>query len=356
MEDSTNNLQTFFVIIQPGLEEILASEIQQKYPALNDYKILTGGVEVVCTPEVGYSFNKYLKTPTRVLLRLKEFSCRDLPKLFQRTSKIPWNLYLVNGKCELDVSCSGSLINNEKRVQKAVEDGIETYLKGYQPKQLDYNYAHRVFVRIHNDQCQISMDTSGEALYKRTNKKTGPASLRESIAGALLRVLLQNQKTPFTLADPMCGSGTFAGEALGWNEYRNQYAYQKFASVQKTTDKEPVVEVLSLPIESVHCNDMDATAVSIAKENLSDYKNIEFSNLDMKDFLTKIDTTNTVVVCNPPYGKRLDSSNKELQAWVEVIQRFKTWGVLVPKAFIIANASYVEFRNGGLPVRFYYKL
>ena len=133
---SDQNTQTFFIIIQPGLEEILASEIKQKYPDIEDYKIVTGGVEVTCLAEVGYSFNRYLKTPTRVLLRLKDFSCRDLPKLFQRASKIPWNLYLLNGKYELDVSCSGSLINNEKRVQKALSDGIETYLKGNQPKKI----------------------------------------------------------------------------------------------------------------------------------------------------------------------------------------------------------------------------
>ncbi len=346
---------TFFIIIQPGLEEVLASELQQKYPSVIDYKIEKGGVEVVCDLATGYSFNKYLKTSTRVLLRLKHFTCRDLPKLFQQTSKIPWNQYLLDGKFALEVACSGSRLNNEKRVAKAVTDGILTYLKGNQPKKTTAVYTHNIFVRIHNDHCQISIDTSGEALYKRTKKQVGEASIRESIAAALLQVLLQNQTTDFDLVDPMCGSGTFLQEALEWNQFRDGFAYQQFPTSKGLI--EPKVELKPLKVAVALGNDKSKEATQIATENLSSHSNVSITTSDIKDFFKTIKVKNPVIICNLPYGKRLQVDQKDLKSWVGQIQKSsKTWGILVPKSLEVNGAAHLEFRNGGIPVRFYYKL
>ena len=97
----------------------------------------------------------------------------------------------------------------KNQVQKCLEQSLKSQQVKYSENGLT------IFVRMFRDKCNISVDCSGEAAFKRGGKAKGSiASLRESTAHALLRVLFQGLQGPFELIDPMCGSGTFLSEAL----------------------------------------------------------------------------------------------------------------------------------------------
>ena len=69
-----------------------------------------------------------------------------------------------------------------------------------------------VVVRLVNDQCIISLDTSGELLHRRGHRlETAKAPLRETLAAGLLLAAGWDDTSP--LIDPFCGSGTIAIEA-----------------------------------------------------------------------------------------------------------------------------------------------
>jgi putative N6-adenine-specific DNA methylase len=71
----------------------------------------------------------------------------------------------------------------------------------------------RLWLFIDGEKATLSMDTSGEPLFKRGWRMAkGQAPLRENLAAALVAVADWQPKTP--LLDPFCGSGTLLLEAL----------------------------------------------------------------------------------------------------------------------------------------------
>ena len=72
--------------------------------------------------------------------------------------------------------------------------------------------AVTVRVRIDDDLCTISLDTSGAPLHRRGHKQAvGAAPMRETLAALFLRACGYTGAEP--VLDPMCGSGTFVLEA-----------------------------------------------------------------------------------------------------------------------------------------------
>ena len=54
------------------------------------------------------------------------------------------------------------------------------------PKKSKFNHTHEILVRFFDDICTLSINTSGELLYKRGYKKMeGLAPIRENLAAAL---------------------------------------------------------------------------------------------------------------------------------------------------------------------------
>jgi putative N6-adenine-specific DNA methylase len=69
-----------------------------------------------------------------------------------------------------------------------------------------------VKVRIEDDLCTVSLDTTGEPLHRRGHKQfVGKAPLRETMAAAFLWQMGFDGTQ--TVVDPMCGSGTIPLEA-----------------------------------------------------------------------------------------------------------------------------------------------
>ena len=82
----------------------------------------------------------------------------------------------------------------------------------------------RLFIRGVDDRFSVSIDSSGDLLYKRGIKTlAGTAPVRETLAAAIL--MLAGYSGNEALVNPMCGSGTFAVEGAlmarnippGWN-------------------------------------------------------------------------------------------------------------------------------------------
>ena len=101
----------FYLVISPGLEEISLNEIGNKWvnffpdEKVPEIKKIVGGLELTLSLEKGVLLNQILKIPTRILLRLKEFKCRDLPKLYNKIKNIDWAPFLSEAPTSLKVSC-----------------------------------------------------------------------------------------------------------------------------------------------------------------------------------------------------------------------------------------------------------
>src|SRR5699024_10590578 len=70
----------------------------------------------------------------------------------------------------------------------------------------------RLNIRLHGNNCTVSLDSSGSSLHKRGYRvTTGEAPINEVLAAGLLMHSGWEGQTDFL--DPMCGSGTILIEA-----------------------------------------------------------------------------------------------------------------------------------------------
>src|SRR6185312_7514271 len=94
----------FFLVALPGLEDVVQAEVADWFPDLTT-KLEHGGVTVRAPLEEGLAMNQALKTPTRILLRVASFRCRDFPHLFNAVKKLKWDEW-IDPTCDLTVNVS----------------------------------------------------------------------------------------------------------------------------------------------------------------------------------------------------------------------------------------------------------
>ena len=159
-----------------------------------------------------YHTNLNLRSAHRVLLRIDDFLAQSYPMLFNKTSKIPWELYLPK-QFSIQVSSKTSRLHQHKNIAKTLNDAIQAHLNplGLKPVLKD-DAALEIHVRFFQDRCTLSINTSGEHLHKRGYRQlTTEAPIRETLAASLLQTL--DLSSFVFVVDPMCGSGTFPIEA-----------------------------------------------------------------------------------------------------------------------------------------------
>jgi len=307
---SANEPQEFFLVALPGLEDLVQAELREWFPELEN-KVEHGGVSVQAPLGIGLSMNMALKTPTRILLRMKSFRCKDFPKLYNKIAAFPWKDWIAPD-CEIKVHVSTRLsrLKIKTRIEETCTDGWIEYQKQQKVKCVRGKTAD-LYVRFVNDECTLSLDTSGERLHKRGQRThVGEAPLRETIAASLIQLLGRkhawNIPGPVELIDPMMGSGTFLLEAA----YRDQlveareFAFEKFANQPET---KPALSGKRPKIDSLIGFEKDAKTVTAAKTNLKDTSHVTIKKEDFFDAkpLPAAGNRQRWVIANPPYNERI---------------------------------------------------
>ena len=364
----------FFLVVPPPFEELAQQELKEKWPSffgatpIPAIQVVKGGLELETSLRNGFLLNPLLKIPNRILWRVAEFTCRDFPNLFKKIKKIPWRFYL-SALPELDITCRKSGLTDHRKIIKAIHQGIEESFR-HQPPQKSTATA-TLFVRLAEETCTLSMDTSGERLGIRGYKKfQGMAPLRENLAAALV-YLLQNEcpGQGQNLVDPLCGSGTILLESalFHWPNTARTYAYQSFPFC--STLKIPKIDGLEGLFRSYLGQDRDLQIISWAKENC---QNTVIPPglvlLEQKDLFTPLEKElpqDLAIITNPPYGERFSLKNPQ-HFFPELIEtllsrwRPKVMGIILPRPWankIKLPDSYqkvriLSFSHGGTDVQF----
>jgi putative N6-adenine-specific DNA methylase len=195
-----------FLTAVPGLEGPLSAEAQAN--GFTDVIQVPGGV--LCAGDLAEAAraNVVLRCAVRVLLRVAEFRAMHLAQLDKRSKKVPWADWLVPGvPVRVEAVCRKSKIYVNKAAVQRVAGGLEA--AGIPVAK---EGAISVKVRIDDDLCTISLDTTGEALHRRGHKQfVGKAPMRETMAAGFLHEMGFDGTQ--AVVDPMCGSGTFVLEA-----------------------------------------------------------------------------------------------------------------------------------------------
>ena len=299
--------QRLFLVAAPGLDATLAEEARAAGFAA--VAVVPGGVEAEGGwPDI-WRANLVLRGATRVLVRVAEFRAMHLAQLDKRARKVDWAAVLrADVPVRVEAICHKSKIYHAK----AAAQRVETALREELGAPIAADAALVVKVRIEDDLCTVSLDTSGESLHKRGHKGfTGKAPMRETLAALILRQLGFDGSQ--TLVDPMCGSGTFVIEAAeiaaGLQPGRDRgFAFQQLAGYDAKAFDALKETPARVPALQFFGSDRDQGAVQGAIANagqagVADW--CRFTRLAVSDLAPPEGLAPGIVVVNPPWGARI---------------------------------------------------
>lgn len=366
-----NYSDSFYLNCPLDLEEICKEELNLKANITNTpleiTEITDGGIYFNSDLNSIRGLIPYLKTPNRLMLILSEFKCRDLPKFYNKTQKLNWNKYLLNGQYKLKIVAAKSSINNEKRIHQSFTEAMEKYFIAQAPKKLKEQFVHEIRIRFFEDTCTISIDLGGEHLHLRSSRTNRQAPLRETYAATAFYLATKNLKNYESLIDPMCGSGSITLEALNFLEPgQRDYSINKLKLFlfEKKPECGSLKLINNIPPKIFQLNDLDKAALKTAEKNLisSEVKKT-FTALDLTDSENaKQLVQHDILISNLPYNERIPFSNEKYRKCFENINElFSKRAVLIlprkqcdlaREVLCYKKIKQHNFKNGGISVCF----
>lgn len=348
-------MHDLFVVTAPGLERLALREVQAlDLPA----KAAAGGVELRGALREVMLLNLWLRTATRVLVRLGSVKATAFPELVRKAAQLPWGGFVRPGaRVEVRATCRKSRLYHSGGVAERLLTALQSQVKGVAEGE-----GQLLLARFDHDVCTVSADTSGELLHMRGWR--GPqakAPLRETLAAALL--LASGYDGSEALCDPLCGSGTIAiegallamGRAPGllrrfafeeWPGFSRD-EYQRLRSEARARER-------PAPF-AIEASDQDAGAVAAARQNAAK-AGVELRVVQRRLAELPPDDGAGLVACNPPYGVRVSAG----EVWRELgdaLRRRPRWRAAAVIADERAAASSrlglkaaAQTENGGLRV------
>ena len=364
----------FFAATAPGLEANCLRELVSLCNDLQVQSAVAGGVDFSGRLEALYRANLHLRTAGRILLRLTEFKATNFRQLARKTIAWPWQYYLPGGSVP---ACKVTALNSRLFHTQAVAENVQQAIGAYwQGKGLPQTGAagQTLYIRLHQDRVLFSLDSSGPNLYQRGIKTHGDrAPLRETLAAAIL------QSAGFDptrlLLDPMCGSGTFSLEAALMAKQIPPGSRRQFAFMQWPAFRLPrwryllnaaAADSIRLAQPLIHASDLNPDACTrlaecVRQNDLEDAivaRSADFFSLRPSSF-PSIGTPGLIVL-NPPYGLRLQASEKPEAFYGRIMAKlradFSGWrlALLVPRTERLRLSGFqlksTELIHGGLPL------
>ncbi len=358
-----------FLSCLPGQERTLLSEARAL--GLSEPTESVGGVETSGGWRDIWRANLWLRTASRVLVRIGGFPAVHLAQLDKRARKFPWGDWLrADVPVRVEATSFRSKIYHEKAVQQRVAVAITETLGA--PVSADAML--RLLVRIEGDLVTFSLDTSGEGLHKRgTKQAVGKAPLRETMAAAFLREMGFDGSQP--VLDPMCGSGTFVLEAAeiaaGLAPGRGRaFAFETLSCFDADAYhalRATLPQAAPAPATlRFHGYDRDQGAITGARANAARAGLEGWTSFTCQPIsaLERPDGPPGFVMVNPPYGGRIGDS-KQLYALYGALgqvlrERFQGWRLgMVTSDPRLAHTVGLKLLtgpplpHGGLKVHFY---
>ncbi|GGX95252.1 THUMP domain-containing protein [Vogesella alkaliphila] len=314
-----------------GLEKLLAEEIRQQGGI--DLQLTDGGVHFTGNQEVMMRVNLHSRTASRLLQQLAQGSFQIERDIYTLAKSIDWPALFDVGNT-IKVKTDGhARLRSIDYVSLIVKDAICDRFRALNDERPSVDTRRpdiRIRVFLSGFDVQIYLDTSGEALFKRGwRDETGEAPLRENLAAGILLGAGYNGSQP--LLDPMCGSGTFLVEAADIALNRAPGRLRSFAFEKLNTHNDLLwhsirndAELAVRPLEklAIYGNDASLEMVEIARHNLTRCGLESLVTLSHGDATElQAPAASGLLVCNPPYGVRLD----EQDSLAELYPRLATW-------------------------------
>jgi putative N6-adenine-specific DNA methylase len=366
-------MDDLFAVVTPGLETIAAKEMHDM--GMETFTVEKGGIALKGNIKDIYKMNLYLRTASRILIRLGHFHSSAFSELEKKSRKLPWEVYLkANQPISIRATCHKSRLYHSDAVIERVVEAIGNHLGSVPNHQKtknieDANLHQLITVRLLNDECTISIDTSGELLHRRGYRlANAKAPLRETLAAGIIIATGWEKDKP--LLDPFCGSGTIPIEAalmaLGIPPgIKRQFSFMSWPNFEEKTWTHLLKSVNPRPpkdLTLIQASDRDAGAITMARANaaragVSDYIQFECQSISA----ISPPSVPGWLITNPPYGLRIHSNKDIRNLYAQFGKVLRTnctnWrtAVLCSDPALLSQTglkftSKIHFSNGGINV------
>jgi putative N6-adenine-specific DNA methylase len=379
----------FFFVVAPGTEALAVQELEENWPfllgsdlrpnvePLPQVQTVFGGISFEAELGLGLQNHFWLKLPVRILVRVASFFADEffqLEKALQNSNLQDW---LEKGtEIEFKIESQRSKLGQEKRILEVATAVFSSQFKVCE------SAAQKVYLRASENQWTLSLDGSGEPLYKRNwavNK--GEAPLRENLAATGWRLLTRDvpvaEMQNVTLYDPFVGSGTCLFEAALQNQPQQQREFS-FLRWKATPGFLKLPQFLKNSkvrragfVGRFFGADSDAEMIKTTQKNLKAIQTWvpELSlGLTVRDFWSdgKIPLSEAEkiwVFTNPPFGQRIPWRQVQRQKWLQhlvlstgatrigfLYPQKSLEGIEFPENYLLLSKT--EFLHGGQAVDF----
>lgn len=302
-----------------GLEYVLADELRsigaENIRPGHRATFFEGNLETI------YKANYHVRTGLRILKEIQNFRFKNVDDFYLKCKSIKWSDYFG---IEENFVINSTVVNsqdfrNSMFASLRTKDAIADFFRestGKRPSVDTENPDIIINVHIHEYQCTLSIDSTGESLHKRGYRvKQGQAPLNEVLAAGMIRLSGWNGSTDFM--DPMCGSGTLPIEAamiaqnIPAGKFRKDFAFEKWKDYDQLL-WEKVRENFTKKefTNKIYASDVDGSNLLNAQTNARRalvFNKITFQKSDFRDL--SIPLENATILTNPPYGERLREEN-----------------------------------------------
>ena len=358
-----------------GLEKSLAEEISNLGGFnINTYKRF---INFECDFETFYRVHFYSRLAFRFYREIASFNCYDKQSLYAGVrDSFDWLNWLhFNKTFNVQVTGRTSSLSHTHFTALEVKNSITDLQKAVWNKRSNISLDNPDFIihlHLNNNKAILSLQSSVESLHKRGYRPAiGNAPLKENLASGLINMTQWNGKVP--LIDFMCGSGTFLIEAVNqflgvpinidqvylfenWLDFRKDiYLNEKNKAKNKIINYEKLPTIIGCEINK---KVFEQANVNISLAGLENY--IELIN---NDFLAlQLSCTPGIIICNPPYGKKLGDENELIclyeQMGIFLKNNFSGWefwllsgNPKLTKYLKMKSSLKIPVSNGGIDCR-----
>jgi len=347
------NPYQFYAVVLPGLETIAAQELH--HLSAHDLREDEGGVHFSGTLDSLYRISLRARCITRILLRVGKCHAMSAPELEHQVAHMRWEHVIPQGaNIAVKASCEHSKLSHSEHIAEAVESGIRQALG----KRLDKvgESQQTIYIHIKNNHCDLRVDCSGERLDRRGYRLvSAKAPIRETMAAGLLQWM--GWKGDETLYVPMCGSGTFAIEAVQMDQHiaaNNNHVFP-FSDWDIFKEKrwQRVMERTQVMKKDASCkiyaSDLQQGAIKACESNAQRagvLSSLQIVQMDVRQLAPHEGETG-LIMCNPPYGLRIESAG---EAFYQLLGSILKTSMIGWRIMVICP-SWKHERALGMPVR-----
>ncbi len=309
--------QRYFAQVADDIKDIAEQELQtlgaqETSPAYR-------GIYFNASPQVLYAVNFHTRFINRILAPLTSFACHSDRYLYRKAAEIDWQEFLDPSQTfAVFATVANSAIRHSQfaalRLKDAVVDSFRA-ATGVRPSIDTRDPDVWINLYIHNNEATISLDTSGGSLHRRGyRRKSVQAPMAEILAAAIIHHAEWDGKRP--LYDPFCGSGTLLCEAYmrashtPAARFRSKFGFQRLPdfnpALWEHVQREGQEGMRALPQGLIFGSDIDREAVQATAQNCAVLETGDTISIQKRDAFQIERIQGGVIVCNPPYGVRLN--------------------------------------------------